>query len=806
MCGNGVWEPTAGEDCDTNTTTGVCGAPGSPAACRFVCSTGITCPTGRLCGDDGICRLPVRRFVPAVDSPHPSVGTQLSLADLDGDGLPDIIGTNPRGAVVQFGAPSATFAGSRTLATGTPTGRITTARLGASDRRDIVSPAGGGIQLHRVEAQREIRPIAQAGIDLRDLVVDRTVRTAVLRFAGVSDLLLALVENATGGFVATAPGEQIALVSTAFPGDLDVLAGIPAAGDTNGDGTEELAIAFEGASTVRVFELRCPGGRSVTDCGTPLRFDVLATIELGRDTVEGGVAFADADGDGAPDVFIGTNTALLVARNRRDGTFAPPVIDPRIGEYCADACRWPLAIQDLDGDGAADFVTDAAIVTTSSAGAIVRHVLTDITPRGWSFATVGDFDDDGYPDVALARAGRYGIEIAYGSDAPRFNDFLLDTLRPVGGIQSGDFDGDGFDDLAIIGLATDEDSVAIAYGKPEEVGSPIEMARFGAIDRVIPGFLRSQLGDAPDFRTDLVVEASNDGVRRVALLIGTPEEQMISPLILGTIPRLRSAPRALAAGTFDSTSDRDDIVALTDGAIWLVPSDESGALRLDLASTIAATIIGDASDVLLESAQLDDDPFTEIIVVTGAYPSVAPGDAIAPRMYLLDVGDDHAIEVTEVALPPEVFAPSSLEIRSHGADTPSILLSFVGRQTANASPTGGIVIYPTSVGRIAQTPIVVRARDPAQRILAATAANIDSDRRIELLVLTEDGVVSVEQRDEGYLWGPGVPLGDPSRAPSAFGVMRAEDFDRDGLLDLVIANEAGLFVYRAIDRLEGFEP
>ena len=99
-CGNGIVEPSAGEDCEPLQDPESCGAAGSGAsACRYICTT-QACPTGFRCGNDAICRQPCLGFEgePAC-SPFEVLSedvstaaiAQLSVVDVVGDGRPEIV-------------------------------------------------------------------------------------------------------------------------------------------------------------------------------------------------------------------------------------------------------------------------------------------------------------------------------------------------------------------------------------------------------------------------------------------------------------------------------------------------------------------------------------------------------------------------------------------------------------------------------------------------------------------------------------------------------------------------------------------
>src|SRR5215471_8351243 len=112
-CGNEVFEPDAGEACDTVSATdgfangevGACGTPGSAAECRQICGTTVKddagshtsmCPSSTVCSlADGICRAdPADGGIPAFEPLGPTIGTQpraLLAGDFDGDGLGDVL-------------------------------------------------------------------------------------------------------------------------------------------------------------------------------------------------------------------------------------------------------------------------------------------------------------------------------------------------------------------------------------------------------------------------------------------------------------------------------------------------------------------------------------------------------------------------------------------------------------------------------------------------------------------------------------------------------------------------------------------
>lgn len=785
-CGNGVWEPMAGEDCDTNTDEGQCGRPGTAGACQYICSTSSDCPGGRQCGADRICRLPIRQFRAAPGSPYATVGNQLAVADLDGDTHFDLIGTNARGANVLFGDGEGAFFDRRSLTTGAPMSRAMRAAVTAPNPQRLVTPMGAGVQVHGVDAQRNLSAVANAALpfDLGDRV--RLVR---LPSSGLQDLIAVFLEV----------GRTVALTTFGLPSKPNVLDRalselIPVAGDLDGDGLPELVVAFGGESDVRVLQLRCEDGGPVATCTDELEWRDTTTVAFGAAVNQ--LALADADADGDLDLFATTTGDIRIARGRGDLTFAAPAVDGRVD--CGDVCTL-LVVEDLDGDDRADYVFEAALVTTSSAAARTRHEASSGELDEWSYAATGDFDGDGRRDVAVALEGEFGIEVVYGATTPLYNAFFEDTSQPIAGLVAADFDGDGIDDLAAVLLSLEGSTVVVLYGGTAGFSAPVPMGRFAGVRGLLPVFLAGPQPGSADFRADLIVETNDPASSgdRIVVLIATQEHQMVSPLLLSPTPVNPIPALAVATGTFLSETDDEDLLILASDKVVRVPTNAAGAFDLQLAVTQDQSVVdGTTSRRLVETAQLDGDAFTEVIVATGTHPKP---DTEGRSVVVFDPDSpSEDLSIVELTLPDAIYSPTSVRVAALPPIADRVLVvGFVGQ-----GAPGGVALYSIAEdGTVADAPTVLLAEEGRQ-VLSVEVANIDSDALPELIVLTETDVYSIEIRDGTFVWGPPIPLGDTVRPPSAFATMRATDLDRDGLVDLTIATELGLYVYRAVDRLE----
>jgi hypothetical protein len=230
-----------------------------------------------------------------------------------------------------------------------------------------------------------------------------------------------------------------------------------------------------------------------TGVGRTVRFaDVTAKSGLGAVTGPGlGVAVADFDGDGWPDVFVSIDGApnhLWV--NQGDGTFREEALrrGVALNERGQSEAGMGVALGDVDGDGLFDlFVTHLTDETHTLWKQGPRGTFKDRTGalgvansrwRGTGFgAVLADFDHDGAPDLAFvngrvsrgptlnaALGAHWGLyaernQLFVNEGGGHFRDVSLQngafcgTANVARGLAWGDVDGDGALDLLVTTVA-----------------------------------------------------------------------------------------------------------------------------------------------------------------------------------------------------------------------------------------------------------------------------------------------------------------------------------------------------------------
>src|SRR6476661_7202844 len=227
-------------------------------------------------------------------------------------------------------------------------------------------------------------------------------------------------------------------------------------GDFNGDGSPDVATANRDNNTSIL--LNTPPTGATTPTFAP-------KVDFPTGSVPNSVSIGDFNGDGSPDVavanrFNGTTSILL--NNTPTGattpTFAPKVDFPTGSSYS-------VSIGDFNGDGKPDVATANHYSNTTS-------ILLNTTPTGATTPTfapkvdfptgnrptsvsIGDFNDDGSPDVAVANTNSNTTSILLNTTptgattptpAPKV-DFTTGAVPSS--VSIGDFNGDGKPDVAV---------------------------------------------------------------------------------------------------------------------------------------------------------------------------------------------------------------------------------------------------------------------------------------------------------------------------------------------------------------------
>jgi len=342
---------------------------------------------------------------------YPTLGNNHTVADLNGDGFPDLAGTSLNSATVMLNNGNGSF------------------------RAKVPFPAGAAAQ--------DIAAGDFNGDGRTDLVV--SLNDPDFSFS-------VLTGNGDGTFNA-----PITVANSASHFDSPAII----ATDLDNDGRLDVVLAH----AISCFTSPCLVAHTITvklgfGDGT---FQFPIEIEVG--TGMSRIVVGDFNRDSIKDLAIaGDNSRVYLLLGVGNGTFLQqPTITLTADTLFVDATD--IDVADLNGDTIQDLVV--AIPGNGSRTAILLgngdgtfqapRILTEARLRVPQYQVVGDFNRDGFPDLAIALGnGTEGLmEILNGNGDGTFRSPLLYLVPPplssVGGgtIVAGDFNRDGRPDIAL---------------------------------------------------------------------------------------------------------------------------------------------------------------------------------------------------------------------------------------------------------------------------------------------------------------------------------------------------------------------
>ncbi len=592
-------------------------------------------------------------FTSAVNVLGVATGRRLAVADLDADGLADVVVASGSGlalSVLHGTGDVDLFTVSQSFPTGSSPERLAVADLDRDGIGDLLSLAGGAsdaLTLHLAAGPRQylaprlVGPIsnptdlATAALNadvFPDLVVGQT------QFFGFTSV----VSNGDGSYglqpspTAAVQPERVAVLAADLDGRDDVaaagpttagtssrlflqsgtgdgsfaaaqsypLAALPSAlaeGDFDTDGIADVAVASRATGVIAVY-LASPAGGLVEP---PL------SLAAGSDPVA--LAAADVDGEGAVDLLAANfgSADLSLFRGHGDGSFDA---EQRLG---AGAGPQDLVARDLDGDGDLDLVV--ALETARSLAVLLNldgsfagavELAVGAAPNG---LVVSDVDGDGTLDLLAVSAACGEIALLPGLGAGAFGPPQRYAIgNAPAALVAADLDLDGWVDLA----TANRGDQAVGILPPVAAYRP-RLADAGGVAPVV-SFLAPTNGALVLAEADLRVRltASDDvAVARVELwvdggLYGTDTSapyqfKLAAPLAAGTL--------SLEARAFDLAGNQ----GLATAAVTVI---NNPAPVVAITAPAAGTVLTEGATVRLVATASDNTAVAQLVFTVNGVP------------------------------------------------------------------------------------------------------------------------------------------------------------------------------------------
>ncbi len=423
--------------------------------------------------------------------------TDLSLADVNGDGRNDIV------AIDQIGGTISLFISA------TVNGPFTETRFRAGNSLN-------GYSLNADGYPELLTRDSTSAVAFGDFNHDGLADVAIANRGNNSvDVLLAT----SGGGLAN----PISILVGSGPS-------VVRAADLNGDGKVDLAVLDAANSTVVVLQGDGLGG-----------FTKTATYNAGNEP--NGLSLMDINHDGKLDLVVGNPFGdAMTLPGVGDGTFTPFT---RIGR------RVEIAVGDVTGSGKDSWLvsneTADRLVLQNSAGAAAGFTQDRNTGVVNPGATkMADIDGDGKLDLIVANSGGNNVLVYLGLGNGQFNatpkSFYAGT-NPVG-LTVGDVNGDGRPDVVVTNQGSND--VSVLLGDAGTILKP------GVRLNVGQGPTQTVVGDFNnDGMTDIAVASATANQVWVLPGVGNGFFNDTTPTIFNT----GSSPQSLIVGNFDGKLD-----------------------------------------------------------------------------------------------------------------------------------------------------------------------------------------------------------------------------------------------------------
>ena len=474
---------------------------------------------------------------------------EMQVADLDLDGWLDVaLSSDTRGLLVLWGSSQGLVEPAVIYEQEFDAVEIAVADFDIDGYPDVfLGGTGDGSWLLRGEPDRsfglaqEVPAPTIDGLAVGDL--NRDGRLDAAAGSTSSDELVSLLGRGPGVFTAMPRLEASGLSLSVTTGDLDL------------DGFPDVAVGDTLSGDIEVYRGDLEGS-----------FSENATVST--EVSARAVRSADLNGDGRFDLVAGSifDNAIYIILSEEDRTFAEPV------RISAGAAPVHLELVDLDDDGNVDVVaasdtgTRVSVWRGNGDGTFAPIQIYPVSGAAGA-VDVADFNLDGNLDIAVSLPSAQRVRLLWGDGQGEFKlaaeDLILEEFPTH--VAAGDLDGDGIPDLAVVANFSASAVVRIFLGQGD--------GGFISSESVVVAATSADELEVADFdgdgRLDVCAAAVFAGAW-VGLGDGTGR------IAQGTLHRVGKSPRGLAVDDLDLDGHLDVVVATPNSGAAFVLTNRGG--------------------------------------------------------------------------------------------------------------------------------------------------------------------------------------------------------------------------------------
>lgn len=631
-----------------------------------------------------------------------------ACADVNGDGKPDLIVVNYSGKAVSVllnttapGAATPTFSTAQSFSVGSIPLAVGLADLNGDGKPDIVVVNGGdntiSVLLNNT-SPGGTTPLFASQQTFSTGANPDSVAIADVNGDGTPDLIVANnTDNSLSVLLnTTAPGSMTTSFGTSQTFATGMRPASVVASDVNGDGKPDLVVANYNDQSISVLiNTTAPGASTPT-------FASQQSFRTGTDP--NSVAIADVNGDGKPDIVVANqfdNTVSVLLNTTAPGSNVPAFSTAQI--FASQLSPSIIAVADLNGDGKPEILVTndrsgsfSVLLNTSVGPAVSLNFSAHqdfALPNGSDSSSVAsaDINGDGKPDLVTANDFLNSVSVLLNTTSPGADQLVF---APAQSFTMGQV----LDTVAIADINGD--------GRPDLIVTDRTNSVWVAINTTAPGAATASFATPVAFATGAgptaVAVADIDGDGKPDLIVANPttsgEGNTLSILFNTTTPG-STTPTFLAQQT---------VVAGTAGRIAVADMNADGRPDLIVTNAQSNTVSVLLNTTVLGSGLASFEALQSFATGPVAVP-VAIGDINSdgkPDIVVGNYGEDTVSVFVNATTPGAAqlsfAAEQRFSISSSGLDSPSSIaimdLDGDGRPDLVATDTynSTIVILPNT--------------------------------------------------------------------------------------------------------------